>query len=198
MTGFRSTRELLAEVEAEDAAHQAAVNGRDDEAPWPNGPEDYGLAGAEEAHQGNGADGTVSDTELGEWDAGEVDDESIPPRGWLLGNVFCRGFVSSLLGDGAVGKTATRYAQLMSLAVARSLTGEHVFQRSRVLMLSLEDDDTELRRRIRATRLHHGIERHELKGWLILAAPAGARANCWRWTSKDYSSPAASPSGSSA
>jgi AAA domain len=89
----------------------------------------------------------------------------------LLGNVFCRGFVSSLLGDGAVGKTATRYAQLLSLAIGRALTGEHVFQRCRVLMISLEDDDKELRRRVRATRLHHRVERHELKGWLFVAAP---------------------------
>jgi hypothetical protein len=113
----------------------------------------------------------IPSTGLGEWDAGEVDDEAIPPRGWLLGNVFCRGFVSSLLGDGGVGKTATRYAQLMSLAVGRPLTGEHVFQRCRTLVISLEDDDKELRRRIRAARLHHGVERHELQGWLFVAAP---------------------------
>ena len=42
---------------------------------------------------------------LGEWDAGD-DDTIPPPRGWLLGTSFCRGFASSLLGDGGVGKTA--------------------------------------------------------------------------------------------
>jgi AAA domain/Primase C terminal 2 (PriCT-2)/Bifunctional DNA primase/polymerase, N-terminal len=107
---------------------------------------------------------------LGEWDGGEVDD-NVSPREWLLGNVFCRGFVSSIIGDGAVGKTATRHAQLLSLAVGRSLTGEHVFQRCRVLMISLEDDDKELKRRIRAARLYHQIEQDELKGWLFVAAP---------------------------
>ena len=30
------------------------------------------------------------------WDAGD-DDEAIPPRGWLLGKTFCRGFISSIL-----------------------------------------------------------------------------------------------------
>ncbi len=69
---------------------------------------------------------------LGEWDAGDEWDgdgefRPIPPRGWLLGNIFCRGFVSSLLGDGGAGKTALRYAQYLSLATGRSLTGEHVF-----------------------------------------------------------------------
>jgi AAA domain/Bifunctional DNA primase/polymerase, N-terminal len=108
---------------------------------------------------------------LGEWDAGEIDDSAIPPRGWLLGNMFCRGFVSSVIGDGAVGKTATRHAQLMSLATDRELTGEHVFQRCRVLAISLEDDDRELKRRIRAARLYHHVEQDELKGWLFVASP---------------------------
>jgi hypothetical protein len=113
------------------------------------------------------------DPGLGEWDAGD-DNELPPPRGWLLGNVFCRGFMSSLLADGGVGKTATRYAQLMSLAIGRPLTGEYVFQRCRVLIVSLEDDTKELRRRILAARLHHKVELSELKGWLFLAAPGAA------------------------
>jgi hypothetical protein len=107
---------------------------------------------------------------LGEWDAGD-DAATPPPRGWLLGVIFCRRFMSSLLADGGVGKTALRYAQLLSLATGRLLTGEHVFQRCRVLIVSLEDDCNELRRRIRAACLHHGIKPEELKGWLFLAAP---------------------------
>jgi hypothetical protein len=111
---------------------------------------------------------------LGVWDAGD-DLDVPPPRGWLLGNVFCRSFVSSLFGDGGTGKTSVRYAQLLSLAIGRSLTGEHVFQRCRVLIVSLEDDEAELRRRIHALCLHYEIDREELKGWLFLAAP-GRRA----------------------
>jgi AAA domain len=63
-----------------------------------------------------------------------------PPRAWLLGNVFARNFLSSLFGDGGVGKTAVRYVQYMSLATGRTLAGDHVFQRCRVLIVSLEDD----------------------------------------------------------
>ena len=110
---------------------------------------------------------------LGELDAGD-DIDVLPPRGWLLGNVFCRKFLSSVLGDGGVGKTALRYAQYISLAINRSLTGEHVFRRSRVLIISLEDDLDELRRRIRAARIHHAVSQEELKGWLFYAAPGGA------------------------
>jgi hypothetical protein len=107
---------------------------------------------------------------LGEWDAGD-DIEPLPPRRWLLGTIFARRFLSSLFGDGGVGKTAVRYAQYLSLAVNRALTGEHVFQRCRVLIVSLEDDDEELRRRIRAARLHYQISADAVRGWLFLAAP---------------------------
>jgi Bifunctional DNA primase/polymerase, N-terminal/AAA domain/Primase C terminal 2 (PriCT-2) len=113
-------------------------------------------------------------TGLGEWDAGD-DTAKPPPRGWLLGNTFARGFMSSLFGDGGVGKTALRYLQLLSLATGRELTLEHVFQRSRVLIISLEDGTEELCRRILAPRLLYDIKLSELKGWLFLAAPgAGA------------------------
>jgi hypothetical protein len=110
---------------------------------------------------------------IGEWDAGD-DTAMPPPRGWLLGNIFARKFMSSLLADGGVGKTALRYAQLLSLAIGQSLTGDHVFQRCRVLIISLEDDADELRRRILALMLHYNIDRSRLKGWLYLASPGAA------------------------
>ncbi len=112
-------------------------------------------------------------TELGEWDAGD-DGEPIPPRGWLLGTVFCRRFVSSLLAVGGTGKTAVRTAQALALATGQPITGEHVFQRCRVLIVSLEDDMDELRRRVRAARLHHGISQDDVRGWLFLATPDAA------------------------
>ncbi len=110
---------------------------------------------------------------LGEWDAGN--DTDLPsPRAWLLGVLFCRMFMSSLLGDGGVGKTALRIAQLLSLAIGRALTGDHVFQRCRVLIVSLEDNRDELKRRVLAACLHHGIQPSELKGWLFLASPGAS------------------------
>lgn len=113
----------------------------------------------------------VDNSGLGEWDFG-LDDTPIPPRAWLLGNIFCRRFVSSLVGPGAAGKTAIRIAQLLSLAVGRSLTGEHVFQKCRVLIVCLEDDDAELRRRLRAAMLYYDITQADLVGWLYIVTPA--------------------------
>ena len=109
-------------------------------------------------------------TRLGVIDAGD-DVEKPDPRAWLLGNIFAFNFLSSLFGDGGVGKTALRYAQYMSLATDRSLTGEHVFRRCRVLIVSLEDNMEELRRRIWALRIHYDISEADLKGWLYLWAP---------------------------
>jgi hypothetical protein len=107
-------------------------------------------------------------------DAGE--DTEIPePRQWLLGNQFCRTFLSGLLAPGATGKTALRMLQCMALATARPLTGQHVFKRCRVLIVSLEDDMKELQRRIAAARIHHSISPEELKGWMFYTAPKGLK-----------------------
>jgi AAA domain len=111
---------------------------------------------------------------LEEWDAGE-DTESPPPREWLLGNQFCRKFVSGLTAPGATGKSATRLVQYMALAIGRDIVGQHVFKRTRVLVISMEDDRDELRRRIRAACLHHDIEPGELRGWFYCWTPKGIK-----------------------
>jgi len=114
------------------------------------------------------------ETHLEVFDAGD-DLDLPPPRGWLLGNQFCRGFLSSLVAPGAVGKTALRLAQLLSLATERSLTGQRLFARCRVLLLSFEDGRDELRRRVAAACIHHNINPADLKGWLYYATPKGIK-----------------------
>jgi hypothetical protein len=99
----------------------------------------------------------------------------IPPRAWLLGTTFCRGFLSGLIGQGAAGKTAVRLLQALSVASGRPLSGEHVFQQGRVLLVCLEDGLDELRRRVRAAMTHHGITQEELRGRLFVWAPLGRK-----------------------
>ena len=86
----------------------------------------------------------------------------IEPRKRLLGNTFCGGVVSALLGPGAVGKTALRTVQALSLATGRGLTGEKVWVRCPVLYVCMEDDLEELRRRFRAAALFFRIDQSEL------------------------------------
>lgn len=107
---------------------------------------------------------------LDEWDAGN-DPGPIPPRQWLLGNQFCRGFISSIVAAGGAGKTALRLLQFISLATGRALSGQTVFRRCRVLLISLEDDRDELQRRIKAVLDRYRIDRGELRGWLFCASP---------------------------
>ena len=112
--------------------------------------------------------------ELGEWDAGE--DVGPPsPRRWLLAGQFCRTFLSGLVAPGATGKTALRLLQAIALSTGRPLTSQYVFRRCRVLVVSFEDDQEELRRRLLAARLHHKVNADELKGWLFLASPKGLK-----------------------
>jgi hypothetical protein len=138
-----------------------------------NGPEDFGLSRDSEPDDGTDEAAQESDC-LEEWDAGE-DTGRPPPREWLLGNQFCRKFVSGLTAPGATGKSATRLVQYMSLASGREIAGQHIFKRSRVLIISMEDDRDELRRRILAARLHHGIEREDIKCWLYCWTPKGLK-----------------------
>jgi AAA domain len=104
------------------------------------------------------------------FDAGD-DPGPIPPRERLLGNQFCRGFISSIVAAGGTGKSALRLLQFISLATRRPLSDQHVFRRCRVLLISLEDDTRELHRRIKAVLDYYKIDRAELKGWLFCAAP---------------------------
>lgn len=187
MTMTKETADqIIADIKRRKQAHQAEIgadtpaNGFDELPAQTNGhaleaPPDDDWKPPTDIPAGVEAEGTAQQTAggLGEWDAGD-DTELPPPRGWLLGNTFCRKFMSSLLGDGGVGKTALRYAQVLSLATGRELTGEHVFQRCRALVISLEDDADELRRRILAAMLHHKIDRADVKGWLFLSAPGAA------------------------
>lgn len=113
---------------------------------------------------------TSASLSLDEWDAG-TDPGPIQPREWLLANQFCRRFISSIVGVGGTGKSALRLLQFISLATGRPLSGQHVFRRCRVLLISLEDDRDELQRRITAALIRYGIDRSELKGWLFCAAP---------------------------
>jgi hypothetical protein len=130
---------------------------------------------AEKARKANGFDNDrSSEADLGERDAGD-DIEPPPPRRWLLGNQFCRRFLSGLVAPGSTGKSALRLLQCLSLATGRELTGQHLFTRGRVLLVSLEDDEEEMRRRILAARLHYNISLDDVKGWLFYATPKGLK-----------------------
>jgi hypothetical protein len=107
--------------------------------------------------------------------AGDIVPSQIPPRGWLLGTSFCRKFLSGLIGVGGAAKTTIRYAQYLALATGRNLTGEHVHHRVPVLIVCLEDDLTEVQRRIAAAMLYHEVEPAEVRDHLLYCCPRGLK-----------------------
>jgi hypothetical protein len=90
--------------------------------------------------------------DLGIWSPSAAD-EPILPRGWLLGNIFARGYLSSLIAAGGTGKTAR----------ARTASKARVAGRSTASISSSvpdplrqpEDDAAELNRRVKAAMMHH-------------------------------------------
>jgi hypothetical protein len=138
--------------------------------PQPQQPEEPPPPEPPPPEQVEQASQNAQEEELEIWDAGD-DPGPIPPREWLLANQFCLGFISSIVGAGGTGKTALRIVQYISMAIGRSLTGEHVFRRARVLLICLEDNRREIERRIKAALDHHHVDRSELKGWLFVTCP---------------------------
>jgi hypothetical protein len=141
------------------------------------GPRGTGSARGTGNGTGNGFDpagiGQGNGLDLGEWDFGAANivAAELEPRGWLLGTWICRQFVSMLMGDGAVGKTANRIACALALAANRSdILKEHVFERCRVLFLCFEDGEAELKRRICGAMLHHKISNADITGHLFVKA----------------------------
>jgi RecA-family ATPase len=82
-----------------------------------------------------------------------------------------------LAASGGTGKTALRIAQLMACATGRELTGEQVFQQCRVLLVSQEDGEIELRRRLEAARRHYEISHEQLLDAFYFWCPLGLRLN---------------------
>jgi hypothetical protein len=123
-------------------------------------------------HAGNKGD-PIPELEI--HDAGDIDDETIEPREWVFGTRYCLGFISANIGNGGVGKTALGIVDGLSIAGGRSLTGEHLFRRENVLIVCLEDDKKEIKRRVKAAMQHHRIAPTEVKGRLFYCAHKGEK-----------------------
>jgi AAA domain len=121
------------------------------------------------------AGGATPNPEFEIHDAGDIDLTPIPPREWVLGTRYCVGFVSGSLGDGGVGKTALALVEALAIATQKNLTGDYVFRRENVLIVCLEDDLKEIRRRIKAAMLHHQIDPEMVKGRLFYCTHKGEK-----------------------
>ena len=91
-----------------------------------------------------------------------------PPRGWLMGIEICREFCTILTARGGTGKTAISMLWALSLATGKPLAGHKVFQRARVAMITAEDGDDEIKRRLHATATLYDEDLLSLGDWLTV------------------------------
>jgi len=83
--------------------------------------------------------------------------EDLPPRRWVYGHFLSRSNASMLTADGGVGKSLKVLIMAVSIASGRDLLGVGVREVGPVWLVSIEDDENELRRRLAAVLDHYGM-----------------------------------------
>lgn len=103
------------------------------------------------------------------------DEAAVPPRRWVYGRHYLRGFVSVLASAGGIGKTSLQIVEALAIATGRPLLGEPVHESVPVWIINLEDPDDEMQRRVLAAMRHYGIRPDEVRGRLFLDAGRNMR-----------------------
>lgn len=88
---------------------------------------------------------------------------ALPPRQWLYGTKISRGYVTFVASPGGVGKTAWVTAAALACAKGDALMHDKPIKPMRVWLLNLEDDKTEMLRRIKAATMHFGLDQATLQ-----------------------------------
>ena len=96
------------------------------------------------------------------------DPSTIPPRQFLYGRHYARGFVSVTAAQGGIGKSSLEITEAIAIGTGRDLLGVRPWERAPVWYLGLEDSLDEYERRVAAIGLHYGISGAELERALFL------------------------------
>jgi hypothetical protein len=152
LPGEASVERALAELDKR-LAHRKPAKAANDNGPRLVAPPD---------HVYNGAVSFVPT--VFEWQ----DPTTIPLRDWIYGKHLLRGIVSMTIASGAVGKTSLKIVEALALATGRSLLGQEVPKPSRVWLFNLEDDMTELRRRVSAAMIYYNIQPEDIGDRLLV------------------------------
>lgn len=93
---------------------------------------------------------------------------SIPKRKWLLGRMAIRGQLTLLIAPPGAGKSTLTLAAALSAATGRNLIGLEVHEQTPAWLYNNEDPLDELRRRLSAQAIQHGIGLELLEDRLYL------------------------------
>jgi hypothetical protein len=97
-----------------------------------------------------------------------TDPAAIPPRQWLYGRHYVRGFVTATVAPGGVGKSSHALVEAVSMVAGIDLLGGRApMPRRRVWYVNLEDGMDELKRRIQAIARHFSLEPASLEGLYV-------------------------------
>ena len=86
----------------------------------------------------------------------------IPPRDWVYGRHLIRKNISVTVAPGGVGKSSLTIVQALELASGRQLLGHWIAGPMNVWLFNLEDERTELERRIAAAMMHYGLAKEDI------------------------------------
>lgn len=97
-----------------------------------------------------------------------ADASSIRPRDWLYGKHIIRGYVSTTIAPGGLGKSSLVMAEAIAMAVGKPLLGDQVRKPLRVWYWNGEDDQEENARRIAAIAKRYDLTEEDLGGRLFV------------------------------
>lgn len=98
------------------------------------------------------------------------DPKTIEPRDWLYRRIFIRKYVTATFAPGAGAKTQITLVDAVSVACGFDLRTREPFKRGplRVWYINVEDDITEIERRLAGIALHYNITDADLGGRLFI------------------------------
>ncbi|MFD1986821.1 AAA family ATPase [Mesorhizobium newzealandense] len=93
----------------------------------------------------------------------------IPPRCWLFGGHYIRGYVTGTVAPGGMGKTSVVQTEALSMVTGRDLLGiKPELTSLKAWIWNLEDPTEEVERRFAASVVHHEINPQDLAGRMFV------------------------------
>jgi len=99
-----------------------------------------------------------------------IDPATIPPRRWVYGTHYIRGYVSVVAAMGGLGKSSMQMVEAASVAINRPLLEEPVKEQTNVWIINLEDPLEEMQRRFAGVMMHYDVKPEEVRGRVFLDA----------------------------